>query len=224
MKTFTHVAHDYEFKKLKTINIKGKRYYNVDKNLHLPSITSITGSLPEKLKGLREWRERVGEKEASKITVQASRRGTKVHELIENYLNNDLDNKFVLGRDMFETMIPVLDNIDNIYEQEVPLWSCELGVAGRCDCIAEYDGVLSVIDFKTSRKPKQESWIKDYFLQACAYSKMWEERTGSSIDQLVILIAVDNAEPQVFISDANEWHDELKSIIYENKQRVQQGT
>ena len=71
---------------------------------------------------------------------------------------------------------------------------------------------------------KPQSWIKDYFLQACAYSKMWEERTGSSIDQLVILIAVDNAEPQVFISDANEWHDELKSIIYENKQRVQQGT
>jgi len=224
LKTFKHIKHDYNFEKLKTININGKRYYDIEENLKLPSITSITGSLPDKLKGLREWRERIGEKEATKITVQASRRGTKVHELIENYLNNDLDNKFGLGRDMFDTMIPVLDRIDNIYEQEVPLWSGELGVAGRCDCIAEYEGVLSVIDFKTSRKPKKESWIKDYFLQACAYSKMWEERTGLIIDQLVILVAVDNNEPQVFIADSNEWYDELKCVIDENRQRVRQGT
>ena len=224
MKIFTHVEHTYEFKKLKTINIEGKRYYDVEEDLKLPSITSITGSLPDKLKSLREWRERVGAKEASKISVQASRRGTKVHELIENYLNNDLDDKFVLGRDMFDTMIPVLDRIDNIYEQEVPLWSRELGVAGRCDCIAEYNGVLSVIDFKTSRKLKRESWVTDYYLQACAYSKMWEERTGEAIDQLVILIAVDNNDPQVFIADSNEWYDELKCVIDENRQRVRQGT
>jgi genome maintenance exonuclease 1 len=97
------------------------------------------------------------------------------------------------------------EHVNNIHALEIPLYSHHLKVAGRVDCIAEYDGQLSIIDFKTSSKLKEESWIKGYFMQCSAYAVMYEERTGIPVSQIVIMIAVDSEHPQVFIKKRNDY-------------------
>jgi len=120
---------------------------------------------------------------------------------------------------LFEQMKHELDKIDNIVAQEVPLYSDGLGVAGRVDCIAEYDGKLSIIDFKSSRKKKQKSWIKKYFLQATAYSLMYEEMTGDKVDQIVILISADDDTVIAYVEDKNDYIEQLKMVIEDYRQR-----
>jgi genome maintenance exonuclease 1 len=168
-----------------------------------------------------EWRKRVGEEEANRISTHAARRGTKVHQMCEDYINNELDEKKFLPTDkeMFLSIKPTIESsINNVYAQEVGLYSDYLGVAGRVDCIAEWDGKLSVIDFKTSRKPKKKEYISSYFQQASAYAIMWEERTKIPINQLVILIAVDGNSPQVFIERRDNYSKELINTIQRYKQ------
>lgn len=193
---FTHK--DYQLDELETETINGKRYY-VTPTGKLPSITTVLSILSRD--GIKAWRKRVGEAEANKISTKAARRGTKVHAMCEDYINNDLDAKKYLpsDRETFNSLKPVLDeHLDNVYAQEVPLWSDYLGVAGRVDCIAEWDNKIAVVDFKTSRKLKKKEYISSYFMQAAAYAVMWEERTGIPINKIVILIAVDGEEPQIF--------------------------
>ena len=193
---FTHK--NFQLEELNTETIDGKRFY-VTPQGKLPSITTVLSILSRD--AIKKWRERVGEAEANKISTKASRRGTSVHAMCEHYINNDLDAKKYLpnDRETFNSLKPVLDeHLDNIYAQEVPLWSSYLGVAGRVDCIAEWDGKLSVIDFKTSRKLKKKEYISNYFQQCAAYAVMWEERTGIPINKIVVVIAVDGEEPQVF--------------------------
>ena len=193
---FTHK--NFSLEELNTETVNGKRYY-VTPQGKLPSITTVLSILSRD--AIKKWRERVGEAEANKISTKASRRGTNVHAMCEHYINNDLDTKKYLpnDRETFNSLKPVLDeHLDNIYAQEVPLWSSYLGVAGRVDCIAEWDGKLSVIDFKTSRKLKKKEYISNYFQQCAAYAVMWEERTGIPINKIVVVIAVDGEEPQVF--------------------------
>ena len=111
-------------------------------------------------------------------------------------------------------MKPILDNsIGTIYSQEAPLYSNHLGLAGRVDCVAEFNGVLSIIDFKTSRKRKTPSMIKQYFMQEAGYAIMWEERTGMPITQLVTIIAVDDHPTQIFIEHRDNWVNNLKDTI-----------
>ena len=193
---FTHK--NFSLEELNTETIDGKRFY-VTPQGKLPSITTVLSILSRD--AIKAWRARVGEKEANKISTKASRRGTNVHAMCEHYINNDLDAKKYLpnDRETFNSLKPVLDeHLDNIYAQELPLWSSYLGVAGRVDCIAEWDGKLSVIDFKTSRKLKKKEYISNYFQQCAAYAVMWEERTGIPINKIVVVIAVDGEEPQVF--------------------------
>lgn len=193
---FTHK--DYQLDELETETINGNRHY-VTPNGKLPSITTVLSILSRD--GIKAWRKRVGEAEANKISTKAARRGTKVHAMCEDYINNDLDAKKYLpsDRETFNSLKPVLDeHLDNVYAQEVPLWSDYLGVAGRVDCIAEWDNKIAVVDFKTSRKLKKKEYISSYFMQAAAYAVMWEERTGIPINKIVILIAVDGEEPQIF--------------------------
>ena len=122
--------------------------------------------------------------------------------------------------DMFKSIQPHLNKyVDNIYAQEVPLYSDHLQLAGRCDCIAEFDGELAIIDFKTSIRKKDYEWLSDYFMQECAYSIMWEERTGMPITQLVVGIAVDNEQPQIFKAHRDDWDKELIKTINEYKRR-----
>ena len=143
-------------------------------------------------------------------------RGNTIHDAIENYLGNvedalEVDNLEFRG--LLKIMKPFLDKINNIHALEVPLYSHTLEMAGRVDCVAEYEGVLSIIDFKGSDKIKKEEWIESYFLQATVYSIMWEERTSMPITQLVTIIAVDHEEPQVFVEHRDNWDKKLIETI-----------
>jgi CRISPR/Cas system-associated exonuclease Cas4 (RecB family) len=212
MRIFEHKQ--FELKELETETIDGKRHY-VTPNGKYPSITSVLSVLSKD--GIIAWRKRVGEKEANRISTQAARRGTNVHQMCEDYLNNELDQKSFLPheRDMFYPLQKALDkSIGTVYAQEAPLYSDYLGLAGRVDCVAEWDGRLSIVDFKTSRKLKKKEWITNYFQQATAYAIMWEERTGIPIDKLVIAITVeDEDEPQIFVEKRDNWVKDLINTI-----------
>ena len=195
--------------------IDGKRFYVTADGNAYPSITTIL-SLQDK-PGLKKWRENVGEKEAKRISQESMRIGTAVHQMCEIYLNNlvvKLDKSEKIIRDTFNRMRFLLGNIDNIVGTEITLYSDLLRVAGTTDCIAEYNGVPSVIDFKTSRKPKKEEWIDDYYMQTFAYKLMFEEMTGIEIKQVVILIAcVDQFDVQVFKKPASDSDKYLTKLI-----------
>ena len=210
---FKHVGCDIDYD-LETETINGKRFYKTPEGLLYPSVTTITSQHGKDK--IIEWRKRVGEEEANRISTKASNRGTKVHKICENYLNNEEDyartNPAHIHKTMpdtiamFKSLQPLLDeHVNNIHALEIPLYSHHLKVAGRVDCIAEYDGKLSIIDFKTSGKLKEESWIKGYFMQCSAYAVMYEERTGIPVSQIVIMIAVDSEHPQVFIKKRNDY-------------------
>jgi genome maintenance exonuclease 1 len=197
----------------------GKRYYTLPDGTKLPSVTTVVGAM--KKEAILAWRKKVGEEQANKISSKAARRGTNVHSICENYLNNKPDYlKGVMpdAQEMFVSLKPYLNKINNIHYQETALWSKTLGMAGRVDCIAEYEGVLSVIDFKTSRKIKLVEDIQDYFWQATAYALMYEELVGKPIDELVIIMAVDNEKPLIFKEKTEDHIDGLvKAIDYYRK-------
>ena len=201
--TFEHKK--LEFTELDTETINGKRHYKTPKGSY-PSITTVLSVLSEK--GIAEWRRRVGEKEANRISTQAARRGTNVHQMCEDYVNNELDSTKFLPheRAMFNSVKGTLDKtLGLVYAQECPLYSDYLGIAGRVDCVADYNGRLSIIDYKTASKIKKKEFIGNYFQQAAAYCVMFEERTGIPIDQIVIIIAVENEpEPQVFVEKRDD--------------------
>lgn len=164
----------------------------------LPSITTVLGRLSRK--GIAEWRAKVGEEEANRISGIASSRGTRIHKICEDYIDNKkLDIRSPLDQETFNSIRPVLDeNIGTVYGQELPLYSKYLGIAGRVDLISEWNGKLAVVDFKTSRKPKKREWIDSYFYQCTAYCIMFEELTGIAVDRFAVVIAVDQNEPQTF--------------------------
>jgi len=213
MRKFEHKT-DLQLEEYLTEEGNGRRLY-VTPEGKFPSITTVLGVLSRA--GIAEWRKRVGETEANRISTQAARRGTNVHQMCEDYLNNELDlNKFLPHeRDMFSGIKKELDkNVGLVYTQESPLYSAYLGVAGRVDCIAEWDGRLAVVDFKTAGKLKKKEWIHSYFQQAAAYCVMFEERTGIPIDKIVICIAVEHEdEAQVFIEKRDNWIPALQETI-----------
>ena len=221
MKTFNHRNDIGDFEIPDRVEKDGKRYYLTPDGNHYPSITSIL-SQQENL-GLEAWKERVGEKEAKRISKESARIGTAVHQLAEYYLSNiqvklDKEEKIII--DTFNRLRFLLGNINNIVGLEIPLFSDLIRVAGTCDCIAEYNGKLSIIDFKTSRRPKKEDWVDDYYMQTFAYKLMFEEMTGIEIQQVVILIAsVESFDVQVFkkpAKDADEWLEKLVKIMKDN--------
>lgn len=174
----------------------GKRYYVTPEGIKLPSVTTVVGA--QKKDAILAWRKRVGEETANKISRQATSRGTNVHTLCERYLNNEsLGTIMPDALEMFQSLKPVLNNINNIHYQEQALWSHQLGMAGRVDCIAEYEGELAVIDFKTSKKPKTIEQVEDYWWQTTAYALMYEEMIGQPIHNLVVLMAVQDDKPIV---------------------------
>jgi genome maintenance exonuclease 1 len=183
--------------------------------VNLPSITTVLSILSRD--SIAKWRKRVGEEVANQISTRASGRGTRVHEIIEKYIDNDPNFKDGYTPDIIQSFLAVQnildDRIGNVYAQEAPLYSNHLGVAGRVDCVADFDGKRSIIDFKTSMKPKKLDWIKNYFMQESAYAIMWEERTGQPITQLVTIISVDNADPQVFVEHRDNWVRPLRDTI-----------
>ena len=212
MKTFNHVGND--LKDLKTENIEGKRYYVTPKGNKYVSITSLLGNLSKQ--SIIEWRRRVGEAEANKISRQASSRGTRVHNICESYIQNQvgiLEDALPDAIEMFNSIVPLLDRIDNIHVVEGALFSDDLGVAGRTDLIGEFDEKLSVIDYKTSRKRKTWEMCHGYFMQGTFYAHAYEELTGISINDIIIIMAVESDEPLLFRETKDRWIEPLRQVI-----------
>ena len=190
---------------LNTINENGKRLYVTPDGEKYPSVTTVLSDY--KKDAIIQWRKRVGEQQANKISTQASRRGTKVHKLCEDYLNNESTFKGYTpdNVEMFKSIQPTLNEIEVVYAQERTLYSHHLKTAGRVDCVGKFRGKPHIIDFKTSNKPKKWEWIDNYFMQGSAYSVMWEEMTGVPIPYIAIIIAVADDSPQVFIENRDTW-------------------
>lgn len=208
-KTFVHKPIEFNGA-LKELSVDGKRLYETPEGV-FPSVTTVVGF--QKQKFFAEWRNKNPE-ESKRVTS----RGTKFHSIIEQYLKNeqiDFDNLHSNFKSLFSILRPELDKIDNIIALETPLWSKTLGLAGRTDCIAEYDGKLSIIDFKASTKEKRARDIDNYFAQACAYALMFQERTGIIVDNFAILIACEDGLRQVFQDRPIKYVKHLKSLITE---------
>lgn len=205
---FQHV--DISLPQLERETIDGVRYYKVpsdDELIKLVSITSVTSHFNKHI--FENWRKKVGEEEANRVTKQATSRGTDMHTLVEHYLQNlNYDSEVLpISKFLFQILKPELKKINNIHALEGALYSRRLGIAGTVDCIAEYNGELAIIDFKTSKKPKPREWIEHYFVQCMAYGCMLYELTGISVKKLVILMSCENGECVVY-----EEYDKSKYI------------
>lgn len=193
------------------------RVYYTPSGVAYPSVTTVLGAASKQ--GILEWRAKVGEEEANKISGRASRRGEALHLACEKYLLNEMDFKMKQQmmpniKELFLQLQPHLDkSIGDIYSIEQPLYSDELKIAGRVDCIAEWDKELAVIDFKTSTKEKLEEYIQNYFQQCTCYAVMFEELTGKPIEKIVVAIAVEDGQPQVFIKNKKPYLPALKQQI-----------
>jgi len=217
-KTFKHKSVELGYDDLNAeTKESGNRSYTTPDGESYPSITTILGYFTKA--SIIEWRKRVGNEEANRVSRHACARGNALHNTVERYINNEED--FLQGENMPHVLQlvgaakSVLDErLDSVVLQECPLYSTQLRTAGRVDLIGEFDGKLSIIDFKTSNRVKSLDDIQDYFIQACAYSVMFEERTGTPIDQLVILMVVDgSSEPLVFIEKTDDWLEKMVNKI-----------
>ena len=207
---------------IKAKTTDGVRLYETPDGNFYPSITTVLSTRNKE--GLFKWREKVGEDVANYVARTAAVRGTHVHHMCEDYLNNDFDEEkhkkkflpYVLFNQLKESS---LQKIDNIYAQECGLYSDKYKVAGRVDCIAEYDGVLSIIDFKTSTRERNDAWNESYYIQASAYAEMFEERTGIGINQVAILVITEDGVVQEFVKDKTEYLPMLVDTIKDWKEK-----
>ena len=214
-------------------NVKGKRidgfrFYQID-GKNYPSITTVLGV--QKKEGLEKWRKAVGEEAANWEMGRAARRGKATHTLVEQYLKGETPAiRDVLPLGLFRLMKPYLDQIDNVQLSEEIMYSHKLTIAGQVDCVADYNGKLSVIDFKTANKERKEDWIENYFIQTCAYAIMYEELFNKRIEQLVILMAGEDGTMRSFIKNKKDFEPKLEESIkyfykyYEelNKDKIKQ--
>jgi genome maintenance exonuclease 1 len=208
--------HDFlKYDELLTDESTGERHYILPDGTAVPSVTTVLGRLSKD--GIDKWKARVGAEEAARIGTRASNRGTAIHKLCEQYLLNDPDYKkgvMPINLDTFRKLQPYLDKyLGTIYGLEIPLWSKELKTAGRTDCIAEYRNKLSVVDFKTSLRSKKEEWIQHYFIQATCYAMMAEKMFNLEIPQIVVMIAVDHEDPQIFRKNKDKYIEQVKAVF-----------
>lgn len=229
MKEFNWI--DVDKSKLPTTKgkrIDGFRFYQID-GKNYPSITTVLGV--QKKEGLEKWRKAVGEEAANWEMGRAARRGKATHTLVEQYIKGETPAiRDVLPLGLFRLMKPYIDQIDNVQLSEEIMYSHKLTIAGQVDCIADYNGKLSVIDFKTANKERKEDWIENYYIQTCAYAIMYEELFGKRIEQLVILMAGEDGTMRSFIRDKKDFEPKLEESIkyfykyYEklNKDKIKQ--
>jgi genome maintenance exonuclease 1 len=217
MRTFEHInliKLDFD---LQSETTDGKRVYITPEGNRYKSITTVLGS--ESKSGIEEWVKRVGEEEANRVKKRAADRGTKLHKLCEDYINNEVTpiKLTQIMPDLKENFVKIKTHIDEhvgrVYAQEQALYSDRLRIAGRVDLICEWKGKLSIVDFKTSTKIKQEQWIENYFLQCTAYALMFHERTGMWIDDIVVLISTEEGEAQVFEKQIHPYVKGLMTMI-----------
>ena len=208
-----------ELPELTAVQTDRGRLYNTPSGEAYPSITTVLGARPEKKKIIAEWRARVGEQEANRVSAQASRRGTSIHTMMEKYIvgENPIANEMPTNITMFNSIRTMVDkHLTHVYAMEAPLYSNKLKVAGRCDLIGKWAGTDCIIDFKTSKRLKEEAHIDNYLLQATAYSLMFEELTGREIPGIVILIGVDDeVKPQMFCRYRDKYVEKLCDVLLE---------
>ena len=229
MSKFNHV--DLDKSKLPTVKgkrVDGFRFYSIN-GKNYPSVTSVLSI--RKKKELQDWRDKIGDKVADWEMGRAARRGKATHLLVEEYLKGQTPSeRGVLPLGLFKLLKPYIDQIDNIHLLETIMYSPKLTIAGQVDCVAEFNGKLSVIDFKTANKERQESWISNYFLQTTAYAQMYEETFGKSIEQIVILLASEDGSVQNFIKEKKDYMSPLMESVDEfykyyqeqNKDKIKQ--
>ena len=200
---------------LTTKTVNRKRYYVTPQGNQYPSITTVLSNRNKK--GLMEWRKRVGNDVATYISTKSATRGTHVHTMCEDYLNNkDVSETPFLPHTLFKQLRDEsLHNINTIHAQECALYSDKYEVAGRVDCIAEYRGVLSIIDFKTSTSERNDKYNENYYIQASAYAEMYGERTGTPIDQIVIMVVTEDGVVQEFVKNKKDYLPLLEGAINE---------
>lgn len=202
---------------MKAVTTDSGRVYVTPSGKKYPSVTTILS--PYGKKALFEWRQRVGAEEANRVAAKASRRGTALHTVCEKYLLNEMSSMKLASmipttKELFYKIKPHIDtNIGKVYALEQALYSDTLGVAGRVDCIAEWNGKLSIIDFKSSSKQKNKDNIENYFMQCTAYAEMFGELTGQTIEQIVVLIGTEEGPGQVFVESKENYLNSLKEYI-----------
>lgn len=214
-KVFKHKFDQFKFPKLERAEIDGKRMYVSPSGIPYPSVTTVLSEYSRE--GIEAWKKRVGEAEANRVSRHSSERGTGVHEAVEKFLLNEPVKTIGMNplvKTLYVQMKPELLMIDNIYCLETSLYSDVLRLAGTVDCIAEFNGELTVIDFKTSKRLKTREQIENYFMQCCAYAIMFEEHTGIRINRGLIIIGTDNHKsPQMFFFDPHEYRARLEEFI-----------
>jgi len=213
---FNHVQ--ISLPEVTTETINRKRFYVTPEGEKYPSITTVLST--RKKEGLFEWRKRVGNDVANYVARTSASRGTKVHHMCEDYLNNEFDEekhkKDFLPFCLFNQLKDqALCNLNNIYAQEAGLYSDKYKVAGRVDCVAEYKDTLSIIDFKTSTRERSDDWNENYYIQGSAYAEMFEERTKIKIDQVVILVVTEDGTVQEFVKNKQDYLPMLEASINE---------
>ena len=213
---FNHVQ--ISLPEVTTETINRKRFYVTPEGNKYPSITTVLST--RKKEGLFEWRKRVGNDVANYVARTSASRGTKVHHMCEDYLNNEFDEekhkKDFLPFCLFNQLKDqALCNLDNIYAQEAGLYSDKYKVAGRVDCVAEYKDTLSIIDFKTSTRERSDDWNENYYIQGSAYAEMFEERTKIKIDQVVILVVTEDGTVQEFVKSKQDYLPMLEESMNE---------
>ena len=223
MSTFRFKHIETDLPELTTKTIDRKRYYITPEGKEYPSITTVLSNRGKE--GLFEWRNRVGHEVANYISGKAAKRGTAVHHMCEEYLNNVSfiqDDWWIEKQKNFlpfclfnQLRNGVLQRINNIHAQECGLYSDKYGIAGRVDCIAEYNRVLSIIDFKTSTSERNDEYNENYYIQTAAYAEMYEERTGIPTDQIIILVVTEDGQVQEFIKSKQEYLPLLEEAINE---------
>jgi hypothetical protein len=205
----------FESVELDTESIDGQRYYTIPSGEKYRSVTTVLSSL--NAKHIQEWRNRVGTETAQKITTQASRRGTKLHSVVENYIknkNNFIEKETPASIDLFKSIKPILDQrIGAVYGQEFCLYSHFLKTAGRCDLFCDFDGTKTVVDIKSASKQKKVEWIENYFIQATTYAIMIAERYEIIVPKIAIVIGVENDDPQVFVENVKDWVWTTKAVF-----------
>ena len=212
---FNHLE-GYEPIKLPVKQINGNRYYTTPEGKSYPSVTTVTGLMNRVW--LKKWKDAVGEEKANKISGKAMARGSRYHKLQEDFINNELTEERInaltpLDLMMFNQTKELTSRMGDVYMLEGSMYSNELEMAGRVDCIAEFAGKVSVIDFKTSTKRKIPSKIKNYFIQETAYAKMFEEMYDVPIERIVTIIAVEETgQSQLFVEEPNKWYDKLLEL------------
>ena len=200
-----------KFPKTKGKRIDGMRFYEVDGKAY-PSVTTVLGAIPKP--GLIAWRKNVGEEAAKWEMNRAARRGSATHTLVEQYLKGETPSiRDVLPLGMFRLIKPYVVQIDNIHLLEHQMYSKKLTIAGQVDCVAEFNGKLSVIDFKSANKERQEAWVENYFLQTTAYAIMYEELFGKPIEQIVVLLVAEDGAVQVWKKDPKDFQPKLLESI-----------